>query len=301
MILPGNDVPMKKAVLLFLSGLLCLSCQSQSKRTHKISDNSELQVSDHILTDALKLAYIGNMGVLFEYHDKTVIIDGLHQYYNKQYLYPTEEIVNELITGTFKDFTNIEASMFTHVHGDHFSERYALRLLENNADAIVLGSQQIRDSIARLTHNSKVLSAIETVPYDGNLFRAIHKGIDITAIKCDHSSPSRHGQIKNIAYVVDLDGFKLLHIGDTDWELTKKPFTSLNLASSKIDLAVIPYWMLLEQNAYETAMETIAAKHIIATHIPPNFSTNDRDRLHERFANITILTTLGEVQYFKRK
>ena len=282
---------------------LLLACQFNiSKQNSNNNNNNLLQHSaQDTLVNALKIAYVGNMGVCIESGNKTVIIDGLHQFYNKEYVYPTKNMVNELINGKFKKFSAIEFSLFTHFHGDHFSGEYSKKFLENNSEGTIVGSYQIKESINKLLSEVDSIShMINVVSYNKKPHVIEKYGIKITAIQCDHSSPEYHGETENIAYVVTIDDYNILHVGDTDWDLTLEPFKTLDLKSRKLDIAVLPYWLLLEKGAVTKVNTLISPKHIIATHIPPNFSKRYQKQLHNKFSNITLLTSLGEVHYYKK-
>ncbi len=289
----------KRITLLLTVLSLCFACQSQTQKVQKQKTTDYLTISDTPIQDALKIAYVGNMGVLLEHNHKTVIIDGLHQFYHKNYVHPTKDMVNRLVSGTFKNFSPIEFCLFTHVHGDHFSERYTLRLLEAHPEVVIMGSQQISDSIQKIAKDTQLMETVKAIPYDALPHTITKHGIEVTGIQCYHSSPSRHGQIKNIAFLVNIDGYNIVHVGDTDWDLTVAPFKTLDIKNSEVDLAVIPYWMLLERGATKKIMELLSPKHIIATHIPPNFSHRNHAVLNDKFQNITLLTQLGEVLYIK--
>lgn len=291
-----------KHIFIILLSFFLLACQSSTSKQN--SNNTSLlqhSIIQDTLINALKIAYVGNMGVCIESGDKTVIIDGLHQFYNKEYVYPTKDMVNELISGKFKNFSAIEFSLFTHFHGDHFSDVYSKKFLKNNSNGVIMGSYQIKESIDQLLSETDSTShMINVVPYNKQPHTVERSDIKITAIQCDHSSPEYHGKTENIAYVVTMDDYNILHVGDTDWALTLGPFKTLDIKNTKLDIAVLPYWLLLESDAVTKVNTLISPKHIIATHIPPNFSKRYQKQLHNRFPNITLLTTLGEVHYYKK-
>ena len=303
MVSPKNVLHSKSPIytVVILLFLFC-SCQNNaSKQDYKSIGQLKHQISlDSLDSKALKLAYTGNMGVCIELGNKTVIIDGLHQYYNKAYVYPPEDMVNQLITGHFKDFSPIEFCLYTHLHGDHFSGKYAKRFLEHNSSGVVIGSSQLKKDVVKTNSSTdSLVNRFYAVPYDKQPHTFEKSGIKITAIRCDHTNPQRHNQTENIAYVVNLDNYSILHVGDTDWRLTREPFKTLDIKNKNIDLAVLPYWLLLDDNDISMVNELIAPKHIIATHIPPDFSKTDQKKLRERFTNITLLMELGEVHYFE--
>ena len=78
-----------KLIVLFL----VLACQYSIKNSR---DKVEI-----LNDDSLKISYIGNMGVLMENKDQTVLIDGFHKKYKPAYAYPSQGTVDAIIAGTY--------------------------------------------------------------------------------------------------------------------------------------------------------------------------------------------------------
>ncbi|WP_298896269.1 MBL fold metallo-hydrolase [uncultured Psychroserpens sp.] len=293
---------LNKCILIMYS--ICLiACQTNTSKQDSSTTGylKHQTVPDSDTENTLKLVYTGNMGVCLEYDDKTVIIDGLHEYYDKPYVYPPETMVNQLIKGEFKDFSKIEFCLFTHLHGDHFSGKYAKQYLESSDEAYVIGSSQLMKDVVTLhTKLDSMSSRFFPVPYNKKAHSFNATGIKIEAIQCDHTNPKRHNKTENIAYLVNLGGYNILHVGDTDWSLTREPVKTLDIKNKTLDIAILPYWLLLDDSDISQVNDLLAPKHIIATHIPPDFSKRDQKELRERFSNITLLMQLGEVHYFEK-
>ena len=100
----------------------------------------------------LKVAYIGNMGVLIEHNEKTVLFDGFHKEYKPDYIFPDQTMVTDLTDGTYTDFSSVEIALFSHKHADHFDALYAQRFLKENPNGIVVGPNQIKKEIQN-AHN----------------------------------------------------------------------------------------------------------------------------------------------------
>lgn len=251
----------------------------------------------------LKVAYIGNMGVLIEHNEKTVIFDGFHKKYKPDYLFPDLTTVTDLTHGTYADFSAIEIALFSHKHADHFDASYSQLFLNKNPDGIVVGSSQVKEEIQKLKENeaSDFGNSLKAVPYDEKPHVLECSGIQVTGIQCEHVNPSRHSSVQNIAYLVTLDGFKVLHIGDTNWSLVDRPFNSLELKSQEIDIAILPYWMLLSEEAKELTIGQINPTKLIATHIPPNFSESDKKELMSTYRNVELFTELNQTFTYSKK
>ncbi|NNE77653.1 MAG: MBL fold metallo-hydrolase [Pricia sp.] len=282
--------------------LACLSYSYNSKQyeghLHNGSPNSAVTSID----TTLKVAYIGNMGVLVEHKEKTVLVDGLHSKYKPAYVYPNKGTVNKLIKGSFANFSSLEIVLISHIHGDHFDAGYTNTFRQANPGAMVIGSSQIKDKIDEVANqgDTAMEAFFQTVAYDRKPHSIDYKGIQVTGIRCDHVNPSRHSSIQNIAYVVDIDSYKVLHIGDTDWNLVQSSLKNLQLKSGEIDIAIVPYWMLLDKNTTALMIDLIDPVRILATHIPPNFSESDKKLILENHKNTLLFTEIGQTYEYTK-
>lgn len=291
---------MKTHILLPIIGLLFLACQisysneSAESRLKQKSTNPQHKIRTN--KDSLRISYIANMGVLIESGLKTVIIDALHEPYKPDYLSPSREVVDNLIQGTYQDFTGIEVALFTHQHKDHFSAKYSKRFLEENPDGILVSPAQITDLVLKeaVSNQSKIEHQLRTVPYDGEIHQINESDIQIEAIRCDHGNPARHRAIENMAYLITINGYTILHIGDTEWAAAKAVFEKLKLKERNLDIAVLPYWMLLGNSSRDLVESYLAPKRLIATHLPPYFSKQEEEDLNKRFSGIKLFTQVGD-------
>lgn len=244
----------------------------------------------------LKLSYIGNMGVLIESQGKTMLFDGFHKEYGPDYAYPTTSTVIDLQRGNYNDFSKIEVACVTHKHGDHFDPLYYKSFLEENREAIVVGPNQVKQEITGLKslYKEKVTERIKGISYNDEIHTIRHQGVHVKAIQCNHVNQNRHASVENIAYLVEINGFKILHVGDTNWDLTEEVFKKLGLKENELDIAILPYWMLLTDSSKDRVEQSIAPKHVLATHIPPSFTKDEKSRLEQEFEGITLFTELGQ-------
>jgi len=231
----------------------------------------------------LSLIYTGNMGVYISNEQSSVLIDGLHTEYGEDYLFPTSQLVTTIHTKLQPDVI-----LFTHYHGDHFSASLSNKYLDINKKAVLFGSDQITKEIK----NSKDrLFTITTSDYSKQIFKV--KDLKITGLKINHAG-KRHVSVKNVGYIVDFGSKKILHVGDTNWMKEIDLFNQLDLVKETIDIAILPYWMLLESNASLLIKKHINPKRIIATHISPRIKKQELMDMKKKYPDIHFLTTLEE-------
>ena len=212
----------------------------------------------------LTITYIGNMGVLISSGDKQILVDALHEYYGDDYLYPPKSLVDKIFFAD-EPFTSIDIALSTHVHGDHFSPNFAGAFLENNGNANYILTQQSFDSTKsvykefmkvedRLSSSTKYLNNIRNFNFED---------FHITSIHLPHVGAERHADIQNSGYVINLNGLKILHVGDANPSPDNFKYKELE----NLDVAILPIWFLGE--AGQKVVETLNPKHIIITHIAP--------------------------------
>ena len=277
-----------KTILMLISISLLYSCLDTRQEPGKTQAKASLNPDSQSTKDSLRFAYTGNMGVLIEYGNETVLFDGLHEPYKPAYLYPPDSMVQELISGQFAGFGSIDACLFSHAHRDHFSGRYAATYLEQNPDGLMIGAAQVASKV-----KPEQADRIHEVSYSGEVDTIQQGDIRILATRCDHVNPGRHGSVQNVAYLVTLRGFRILHVGDTHWELAVPAFDRLKLQTHPPDIAILPYWMLLEKRSTVLLEKHINPGLLLATHVPPDFSKTEADKLRKQFPGIQVLTSLG--------
>ena len=246
-------------------------------------------------TDPLKLSYIGNMGVLFSSAGDAVIIDGLHKKYKPAYLHPSETTVQQIIKGTYQEYGPVSMVLFTHHHLDHFDSDYALAFLRAEPKSLVLAASQSTEKIReksrlKATH---LLQQLQQIPYDDATHTIRNGQVEVTAFKCPHVN-ARHAAVQNLAFLVHINGYKVLHVGDSHWDVAALALQRAKLTTLSIDIAILPYWMLLDKNSKEKVDQLIRPKKLIATHIPPKLGQREHALLHQNHNNIIVFDKLNQ-------
>ncbi|MDH7447146.1 MBL fold metallo-hydrolase [Aquimarina sp. 2201CG14-23] len=231
----------------------------------------------------LSFTYIGNIGVYITDGQSSVLIDGLHTEYGDDYLFPPSTLIDKIQTKLLPD-----GILFTHYHGDHFSALLSNEYLNTNKKAILLGSNQITKEIK---HFKDRVFTISTINYDKQVVKL--KNIEIKGLKINHVG-KRHISVENVGYLVDFGIKKVLHVGDTNWMEEINLFSQLDLVNEHIDIAVLPYWMLLDNNATMLIKKHINPKHIIATHISPRINKQELQDMKVTYPDVYFLNTLEQ-------
>ena len=243
------------------------------------------------LNAQLTVQYIGNMGVLISGEESSILIDALHTEYNKDsYLFPPQSLVDSL-TNSLGDFPPIKAVAATHYHGDHLDAEQVSTFLDKNNSAKFFGSQQSTDLVKEINSDkSDQIVAIDTKSFQKQTVKT--GGVSVTGFYMNHVNPNRHGLVQNVGYLIEIDGKKILHTGDSNW--FEEAFTELNLEDENIDIAIFPFWMLLDRKNTSRLKNWVSPKHIIATHLPPTGYEHYINTIKENYPEAYSLTILNQ-------
>jgi L-ascorbate metabolism protein UlaG (beta-lactamase superfamily) len=96
-------------------------------------------------------------------------------------------------------------------------------------------------------------------------------GIELDVFNLHHGR-DREPAVENLGFLVDVEGVRFLHIGDT--EATRDELMALQFGSREIDIAFIPYWKLLWGEP-GFAEDAIGSARLAAMHIPSAQAQSD--------------------------
>lgn len=248
---------MASAVLLL--AFLLVSCPTYHQKSNAIRKN-----------DAVHITYTGNMGVLISSEKTAVWIDGLHEYYGPEYLNPPDSVLEKVYTGTAR-FKHPHWLLFTHYHRDHFSKKLVNRFLRPGSGHKVIGAPQVVDSFAA----KEIIGAWNK---NGEVIYDDSANLRIRAFDIPHTWPQRHSKVQNIAYLVEISGVRIVHVGDADTDVDAFD----RIGTDAIDVAIVPQWFDSEKG--NQIIEKLKPVKTIITHIAPGEKIDNNKTLNKRVA-----------------
>lgn len=208
--------------------------------------------------NGMTIRYVGNMGVLISNNKTTVLVDGLHAFYQEAYLHTPDTIIRKIMNREGQ-YAKLEVALVTHFHRDHYSASLSRDFLASDLGRLVAGSGQVIDSL----NPQQSLSAISR---NGQIYHNPETQLTIHAFDIPHTWQQRHSAVQNIGYLVRMDGTSVMHIGDADTQ----PDVFRKLAISEPDVLIIPSWFLSDKQGLEIIKEILKPKQLVVTHISPN-------------------------------
>ena len=254
---------MKKLLLFLLTGSLAVTTYAQELSIH----------------------YLGNMGVLLQCGESSIAIDAVHDYYQEDYMYPDTLMIYDLFNKGGK-LIPPEELWITHYHDDHMDGDLVNQFLKENPGADVKGNKQV---IKKLGKDINVLPDQESW--------ITKSGFKVKSINLDHTYDARHAAVLNNAYIVQMCGQAIIHLGDASW--SEKNIMALGSAKEgKVDIAVVPFWMAGDKLSIGKLKEILNPDEVIITHISPVNDWVDEDEVKKFLPKAIFFTTPGQVVRF---
>lgn len=221
---------------------------------------------------AVELTYIANQGFLIQGAGKRILVDALFRD-DIGYAPPAAETLRQL-EGAAAPFDELTIVLATHFHRDHFSAASVAAHLRRNPKATFVSVRQATDLLAKEWPAGSQESAriLSSTPAPNQKARVTVDGVPIDVMRL------KHGNWENTAFLIHLGGKKILHLGDSDGEISN--FDAFDLEKEQIDVAMVPYWYFLYDEGMQVLREHIRARQVIAFHIPADTSTDARVAAH---------------------
>jgi L-ascorbate metabolism protein UlaG (beta-lactamase superfamily) len=242
---------------------------------------------------AIEITYIANEGVLISAGGKQVLIDGLHRneraFSHYAFLPPAER---EKIETAQAPFDKIDLLLVSHRHYDHFHAEAIGQYLKHNPKAALVSSQQAVSDVAQ---NFKEYEVIKTrvmgvTPPLKERVDVKVAGIEFEMLGLGHGAAFR--EIQNLGHIIKLGGRKFLHVGDV--EPDAEIFAKFNLTEAGIDIAILPFWFLVQKEGQTIIKEQIRPKHLIAVHMETLKAASITGQIKQAFPDAAVFTTMLE-------
>jgi L-ascorbate metabolism protein UlaG (beta-lactamase superfamily) len=224
-------------------------------------------------TDALRLTYLANEGVMLEGRTGRVLIDALFGDGLPDYAVVPRAMRDSLerAQGAFGGPTIV---LTTHAHRDHYDAAAVARYREHNRAAVLVGPPG---------------------PSGAEPAEAVDVGwVQVRPLAIPHGVTVR--PVGHAAYLVTLDGLTALHLGDTQSE--PATWVSAGVPAAGVDLALVPFWYALDQGRFQALLEVLRAGTVVLLHTPRQDDggwAGARRELQDRYPQVRIPRAPGEV------
>jgi L-ascorbate metabolism protein UlaG (beta-lactamase superfamily) len=210
--------------------------------------------------DELEITFLNNAGFLIESGEDKILIDGLYKASMPGINIP-DELLQQITAGE-SPFDDIDLVLVTHQHSDHFSAAITAEFLENNPDATLISSQAVVDELLTQSSSLEERSISLQLP-EGGLAQLIPAEIELEVFQISHGVPG----LLNLGYLIDLPGGRLFHSGDlAAGEISIAELQAYGLPEKELDIALLPYYMFLDEAWAAHLSEGINARYLVPMH-----------------------------------
>jgi L-ascorbate metabolism protein UlaG (beta-lactamase superfamily) len=252
--------------------------------------------------ESLDVTYIANEGFLLVAGGTGVLIDALFTDRSIQYAdVPADSLLSRIVGGA-PPFHDVQVMLVTHAHRDHFAAAPVGECLRENKDITLICPPQAVHALQNECDDWGTLrdQVVEVLPAPASFQQHAVGGIQIKALRIDHSpymvkdpqtgeSVNRHRNVQNVAYIVTLGGFKVLHVGDATLATSESVFAQNTLLDERIDVAFLGFY---DQNEISQRVLTryIQPRKIVFMHLPRERTQVDalETQLHQKFPTSLI-------------
>ena len=246
--------------------------------------------------------YLANEGVMIAHGDTKILFDPLFE--NSYALYQrVPPSMRDAIFAGIAPYDGVDAVFISHFHGDHFSARDVLRLLQEREEIRLYAPAQAVTEMRKLA-SSEIESVFDRVTIfdleygDAPVFVRTD-GLLIEAVHVPHSGwPTARTDVQNIAFRITLeDTSTVLHLGDADARLVHFEQDENFWDERHVDLAFPPYWFFRSADGREILEDWVRASHSIGIHVPAEFG-EDASTIPSELLGEDLFTQPGEGRRF---
>lgn len=235
---------------------------------------------------------LANEGVIIDDGETRIMIDGLVVENYALYGGLPPEMAQQFrhAEGIFAD---IDLALASHRHHDHNQPEFACVFMRRSGQTRLLTSIQVLDLMRErcrqfVTGTSRV-RVID--PRYGEPVLMQEKTAQVTAFLLSHGV-GKYARLQNFGHLVDIDGIKILHIGDA--AMTPNDYGVAGLDKVNLDVALIPFWFFQPGPGMDVVNQYMNAEHMFAVHIPPKEMVEVTEYLAENFPHVRVLVEPGD-------
>lgn len=231
-------------------------------------------------------------GVIIDDGETRIMIDGLVVEPYAIYGGLPPELAQQFSTAS-GIFADIDLALVSHKHHDHNQPEFACNFLKTSTQTRLVTSIQVielvRERCRPLVRTSSRVGAIEPRYAQPVVLPA--GTAEVTVFLLSHGT-GKYAPLQNFGHLVDIDGVRVLHIGDAAMDATD--FETAQMANLDLDVALIPFWFFQPGPGFGVVKEFMKAPYQLAVQIPPDEVTEVSEFLAENYPEVRVLAEPGD-------
>jgi len=231
-----------------------------------------------LLANELIIEHVANAGVKISSGDNTILIDALFAPHKRFNSLNDDENTQLALQGA-------DLVIATHSHSDHFGADRVLNFIKKNPKAVFFGTEQTLNKLEGKAPSSQLLTE-SLSGFESKRFN--HNGAYIEALNFPHMNSNVHAKTQNYAYMIEVNGWKVIHIGDGD--INSNRINGLKLAEKNIDVALVHDRCLAQKDCAQRMKQMNVGK-VIFVHMTDNRVRPVSKWIKENLPNANMLVT----------
>ncbi|MBI4878809.1 MAG: MBL fold metallo-hydrolase [Planctomycetes bacterium] len=228
----------------------------------------------------LAVTYLANEGFLIESGSTKLLIDALFDDETIEYCDVPDSALRARMEAAQGLFSDVDLVLVTHAHVDHFDPRCVLAHLRSNARAtLVCPSPAAAAMQAERLGDSETAQRTRAPALEpGRSVDLVENEIRLTAMRLRHGrylvmdeetgrQYDRHEKVENLAYLVDLGRWRILHLGDAALLQNEDLLEGLKLNERSLDLAFVQCHSR-DAESVRILSDLIAPTQVVWMHLP---------------------------------
>ena len=207
----------------------------------------------------LVVTALANEGFLVEAAGHRVLIDALFRQGVEGYA-TLSAATRTRLESAAAPFGDAAFVLSTHFHADHFAPEAVAAYLTASPGSRFLSTPQALARLTALSRPEVSARADGLLPSGGRRAVREHRGVRVHALDIHHG---RTRPIEHIGLLVELGGYRVLHIGDS--EATAAELRASGAAADPVDVFFVPYWYLTHDDGRQ-AVRDVGARHVVVMH-----------------------------------
>lgn len=164
----------------------------------------------------ITITLIANAGVLIEYKNTKLLLDGIQNEGDFPFSKTPPEILTQMLSGHLTFYNNIDYVVFSHIHPDHFSPSLTAQYIcKNKVKRLIFPDSNLPEADELLTVLKKSRTPYWTFKMHRKNLHCYRLSDEISIISlCTQHMPQLFGHDLCQALLFDIHGIKLLFMSD---------------------------------------------------------------------------------------
>ncbi|MCP4727982.1 MAG: MBL fold metallo-hydrolase [bacterium] len=272
--------------VLFIIGFVFISHNDTACKSHPLQKDKG--------KPAIEVTYIANAGFMIKSGDENIMFDALNK--NPWGYHNTPDDFYDRMLNSKAPFDDISTLLISHPHDDHYNTEMVSGLLKENLKIKLLSSilteNRLKEELgeAYTEIQSKIITAD---PEWGSSMDIDLDGVKCKVLTVDHSDKPEN-RYKTLSFLLEMNGIKILYVGDLYSPNNKEYFKKYQLQNENIDLAFLDCYFLLAPEGQEIIDNHIQPDNIVVTHMRPSDFDGQSAGIKQKYPDAIILKEPGE-------